>query len=221
MRYLFGLSALLVLVISAFTLPESSPKKPIATAGGDPENGKILYANCATCHNRDGSGMRAVNAPALTGQPEWYTIRQIENFKAGKRGYHESDSYGKQMVPMAMMLADKKAIADVAAYVKTLEVSKAFHKIKDGDVAKGEAIYKGSCAICHGAKGAAQEMQSTPRIQGRDGWYMLRQLENFKSGARGSHKKDPYGFMMQKEAKKLESKQDMLDVIAYIQTLKS
>ena len=93
---------------------------PKATAAGDPARGQGLYAVCSTCHGPNAEGMQEMNAPALAGREAWYLIRQLQNFKAGVRGAHPDDVYGRQMAPMAQLLADAQAIQDVAAYLSSL-----------------------------------------------------------------------------------------------------
>jgi len=88
--------------------------------GGDAGAGQALYAVCAGCHGPDGSGMEAMNAPNLTLQQDWYVVRQLSNFKSGVRGSHADDMFGKQMAPMAQILADDAALKNVAAYISTL-----------------------------------------------------------------------------------------------------
>lgn len=94
---------------------------PAPTIEGDVEKGKAAYATCAACHGPDGAGMQALNSPILKGQYDWYLARQIANFKSGLRGAHEKDTFGAQMRPMAMTLADEQAINDVVAYIATLK----------------------------------------------------------------------------------------------------
>lgn len=89
-------------------------------AAGDPVRGKTLYATCGACHGMNAEGMEALNAPKLAGQEEWYTIRQLQNFKSGVRGGNPKDTYGMQMAPMAQILPDEQAMADVAAYIRSL-----------------------------------------------------------------------------------------------------
>ncbi|MEY3659420.1 MAG: hypothetical protein RLZZ169_245 [Pseudomonadota bacterium] len=98
----------------------SSLYSPAALAAGDPAKGKTLYATCGACHGPNGEGMEALNAPKLAGQEEWYLVRQLQNFKAGIRGTNPKDTYGMQMAPMAQTLPNDQAIADVAAYIKSL-----------------------------------------------------------------------------------------------------
>ncbi len=92
-----------------------------ATVEGDVEKGKTAYATCAACHGPDGSGMEALNSPPLAGQHDWYIARQLEAYKSGLRGTNPKDTFGMQMRPMSMMLADEQAIHDVAAYIATLD----------------------------------------------------------------------------------------------------
>jgi cytochrome c oxidase subunit II len=91
-----------------------------AFAAGDATRGKGLYAACSTCHGPNAEGMREMNAPALAGREEWYIVRQLQNFKAGIRGTDPNDTYGLQMAPMAQLLADKQAMEDVAAFLRSL-----------------------------------------------------------------------------------------------------
>lgn len=92
-----------------------------AQSAGDPEHGKALYAVCAPCHGQNGEGNEELNAPALAGLEDWYLTRQIENFRDGIRGANPDDVYGHQMAPLAQMLADEQAIADVVAYLTSLK----------------------------------------------------------------------------------------------------
>ena len=90
-------------------------------AQGDASRGAALYAVCATCHGDRGEGMQDMNGPALAGREEWYLKRQLQNFKSGVRGGDSRDIYGKQMAPMAQLLPDDQAIADVVAYIASLK----------------------------------------------------------------------------------------------------
>lgn len=91
------------------------------SAKGDLKVGATLYKQCAACHGDKGQGMKALNAPKIAGQEDWYLIRQIKNFKEGIRGTNPKDVYGAQMRPMAMILPNDKAIEDVSAYISSLK----------------------------------------------------------------------------------------------------
>lgn len=87
---------------------------------GDSEKGQALYVGCSGCHGADGMGNDALKAPRLAGQKAWYLATQLQNFKSGLRGTISGDTGGAMMRPMAGLLADDQAIADVAAYLEGL-----------------------------------------------------------------------------------------------------
>ncbi len=179
--------------------------------------GEASFQICKTCHGQNGEGQKALNAPALAGQPDWYLVRQLQNFKAGIRGAHEKDVYGSQMRPMALTLADDNAVKNVAAYIKTLPAAKVKNTL-GGDAAKGKTLYV-VCATCHGQKAEGNLALNSPRLNNQHDWYLLRQIQNFKAGIRGKHPKDVYGAQMMPMAATLADETAMKDVIAYINSL--
>ena len=86
-----------------------------------PMAGKAAYMICQTCHGAKGEGNKALNAPKLINQQDWYMVRQLKGFKEGLRGTHPKDVYGMQMRPMSMTLADDKAINNVVSYIVTFK----------------------------------------------------------------------------------------------------
>jgi cytochrome c oxidase subunit 2 len=100
------------------SLPEVGSE---ATVTGNAKRGGAFYtANCAACHGDAGQGIKAMNAPKLAGQEDWYLAAQLEKFHEGIRGTNAKDAYGPQMVAMAGTLSNKRRIDDVIAYIKTL-----------------------------------------------------------------------------------------------------
>ena len=79
------------------------------TIEGDPVAGKASYAVCVACHGAQAEGLEALGGPRLSGQNDWYLVQQLQNYKNGRRAYDPSDTFGQQMKPMAMILADDKA----------------------------------------------------------------------------------------------------------------
>ncbi len=90
------------------------------TLHGNAQKGKTLFAVCQTCHGEKATGNPALHAPNLTGLPDWYIVSQLKKFKAGIRGTHEKDQWGKTMRPMAMTLQTEQDMKDVAAYILSL-----------------------------------------------------------------------------------------------------
>lgn len=183
----------------------------------DAAAGEASFVICKTCHGPNGEGQKALNAPALAGQFDWYIVRQLQNFKAGIRGAHKDDIYGSQMRPMAMTLADDNAVKNVASYIKTLPNANAPTTL-GGDAAKGKPLYV-VCSTCHGQKAEGNLALNSPRLNNQHDRYLLRQIKNFKAGIRGKHPKDVYGMQMGPMAMTLADDTAMKNVIAYINSL--
>ncbi len=184
---------------------------------GNAAIGAAQYAVCAACHGPDGQGVPAMNAPKIAGQSDWYLKRQILSYKNGLRGVHEDDTFGQQMIGMVATLADEAAVDNVVAHIATLPDNQPVATVS-GNVENGKDIYA-VCAYCHGSSGMGLQALNAPRIAGSSDWYMVRQLDNFKTGVRGAHPKDYYGFQMGLMGITLRDEQAIKDVIAYINTL--
>ncbi len=190
---------------------------PTVLAAGDVAKGKALYNICAACHGVNAEGMATLNAPANAGQDPWYMTRQLKNFRAGIRGAHPDDTFGAQMRPMAMMLTTDQDIADVVAYITSLDLPEPPQTV-DGDVELGKQAYE-TCIPCHGEFGQGAQALDAPRLSQQHDWYIVRQLENFKAGIRGGHQNDIYGAQMRIMSQMLESDERVRAVAAYIATL--
>ncbi len=96
-----------------------SPPNPPATIQGDVTAGATGYLTCIACHGMNGEGNQLLNAPAVAGQHDWYTVRQMEHYIAGIRGTDPRNIFDMQMRPMAMVLPTPDAIKNVVAYINT------------------------------------------------------------------------------------------------------
>lgn len=190
---------------------------PAALAAGDPAKGEVLYKICTSCHGPKAEGMATLNAPANAGQDPWYLTRQLKNFKDGIRGAHPDDTFGAQMRPMAMMLANEQDIADVVAYLSSMDMPEPPRTI-EGDIEGGKRAYR-TCIPCHGEFGEGAKSLDAPRLSSQHDWYLVRQLENFKAGIRGTHVSDIYGAQMRIMAQMLETDEQVRAVAAYIATI--
>jgi cytochrome c oxidase subunit 2 len=188
-----------------------------ALAAADPHAGAAQYAVCAACHGAAGEGNPALNAPRLAGQEAWYLRRQIHAFRDGLRGVHERDTFGAQMRPFAAMLADDTSIRNLAAYVESLPGHSAEATVA-GDAGRGRRLYA-TCASCHGNQGEGRWALNAPRLADMSDWYLVRQLQNFQHGVRGTHDQDFYGWQMATFADSLKNERSISDVVAYINTL--
>ena len=201
--------------IVAETAAEVVAEAPDAAATLD--KGKALYAPCIACHGVNGEGNMALNAPGIAGQSQTYLVRQLWEFKKGIRGAEEGDINGAQMRPMAMALPDGTAIANVAAYISSMPVTKPPATV-EGDAANGEKQYISKCGACHGGKGWGNEALYTPRLTMIGDAYLVRQVKKFQEGMRGAHAEAQYGKQMALMAKSV-SEEELNDIAAFVNEL--
>jgi cytochrome c oxidase subunit 2 len=87
-----------------------------------------------------------------------------------------------------------------------------------GDPAAGQAGFA-VCVACHGPNGGGMVAMNAPAIAGQEEWYLVRQLQNFKAGIRGTHAQDTYGAQMAPIAMTMPTDADMANVAAYVSSL--
>jgi cytochrome c553 len=171
--------SLCMLVAGSATASEAKPAfKP------DLAKGQALAATCLACHTADGSRGTPAN-PILQGQHPEYLVKQLTEFKSGKRK-------NAVMMGMAATLSDED-LRHVAAFYASKNAKPGFAKNKD-TLAQGEQIYRGgivgkqipACAGCHSPNGAGMPAQY-PSMRGQHAEYTEAQLLAFRSGARGNN----------------------------------
>jgi cytochrome c553 len=136
---------------------------------------------CAACHTNDGSRGSPAN-PILQGQHPEYLVKQLSEFKSGKRA-------NAIMSGMAAPLSDAD-MKNVSAFYAGKSAKPGFAKNKEL-VSLGEKIYRGgiadrmipACAGCHSPDGAGIPAQY-PRLASQHADYTEAQLVAFRSGAR-------------------------------------
>jgi cytochrome c553 len=149
----------------------------------DPAKGQEISAVCGACHTSDGS-RGAPAYPILQGQHPEYLVKQLAEFKSGKR----ENAIMKGLVT-ALNEADMK---NVAAFYAGKQAKPGFAKHKD-TVQLGEKIYRGgiqerqvpACAGCHSPNGAGIPAQY-PRIGGQHADYLTAQMTAFREGKRAN-----------------------------------
>ncbi|MEO5736281.1 MAG: c-type cytochrome [Variovorax sp.] len=189
----FLLAALMGVAASASLAADEHAAAPAAAAPAkpakpDPAKGDTLFnastptiQSCASCHNADGNSSIPAN-PKLAQQHPEYILKQLQEFKAGKRK-------NAVMTPMASHLSDQD-MRDIAWFVGAKKVKTGFSKDKD-TIAMGEKIYRGgiadrsipACAGCHSPNGAGIPAQY-PRLGGQHADYIVTQLTAFRDGGR-------------------------------------
>ena len=188
---------------------------PLASAADD--RGPQLFQLCVQCHGPEAGGNPLALAPAIAGMDQWYLEAQLHKFRSGARGTHFDDTAGMRMRPMALSLLTDEDLSAVAAYVASLPVVHPPQTL-GGDAARGQALYA-PCAACHGPDGAGIQALNGAPLRASTDWYLLRQIQNFRSGIRGTNPQDTSGALMRPMSMTLPDEQAMKDVIAYITTL--
>ena len=180
-------AAALVVTIAIAALVATLADAALAAEGtvfkADPAKGQAAAATCMACHTADGTRGSPAN-PILQGQHPEYLVKQLQDFKAGKRK-------SPVMMGMVASLSDED-MKHVAAFYGAKKAKAGFAKNKD-TVALGEKIYRGgimdrqvpACAGCHSPTGAGIPAQY-PRIGSQHGDYTEAQLVAFRAGQRNN-----------------------------------
>jgi len=166
--------------------PASAAAAPVAAAPGttkpDLTQGSAKFtAVCAACHGTDGNSAVAAN-PKLAQQHPEYLVKQLEEFKAGKRASPIMQGFAAQL--------SESDMKNISWWAGSQKAKPGFAKDKDL-VALGERIYRGgiadrqvaACAGCHSPNGAGVPSQY-PRLSGQHADYTAAQLTAFRDGGR-------------------------------------
>jgi cytochrome c553 len=175
------LVATATLLVSA-TLQAATPAPPAFKA--DVARGQQLAAACLACHTADGTRGAPAN-PILQGQHPEYIVKQLAEFKSGKRR-------NAIMQGLAAGLSEED-MKHIAAFYASKPAPKGFAGNKD-TVALGEAIWRGgikakgvpACTACHGPAGSGIPAQY-PRIAGQHAAYTEAQMNAFRLGERANN----------------------------------
>jgi cytochrome c553 len=149
------------------------------TRVGDPSaigRGATIALNCTTCHGAQ--GMSASDAPNLAGQYPEVVIKQLRDYKSGKRTH-------ALMQGLARNLSEQD-IRALAAYYASLPKARTAPTTYDEPlptlVRVGAPLRNiAPCISCHG--GADQKL-GAPWIEGMPKGYLVAQLVALRSGAR-------------------------------------
>lgn len=198
----------------------AGPARAGAMGMGMGMGGNNLYVGaCAPCHGLSGEGYASEFSPKLSGQEDWYLRRQLANFRNDVRGNHDSERWAKQMNFHIKDFAPGQLEAFVS-YIRTLEDVPAVKTI-EADATRGKQLYEQSCLACHAEDGMGNPELNSPRLAGMSDWYMVIQLQKYRTDLRGDHPDDLYGKQMAPFANALPDEQALLDVVAYINTFRS
>lgn len=150
---------------------------------------------CSGCHGADGNSEDAI-IPSLAGQYAGYIAKQVKDFQSGHRANDET------MAGMASMVESNQDALDMGAFFEQQKIKGMLTKPNKDLVAEGERIYRDGnsangvfpCVSCHGesGKGKSKNNSAFPVIAGQHRDYTIKQMKDFRSGARTN---DPAGMM--------------------------
>ena len=203
-------SALTLLALSSACTAFAAP--PVT---GDAKKGAgIAKQVCFACHGADGNGITPPNPeyPKLAGKQPEYLLKQLKDFKAGKRKNDIMSGMVASLSPddmanLALHFASQKPAPGVVSNPELLDFGKKFYA--DGNPDQGVP----ACAGCHQPDGSGTSVY--PHIAGQYSSYVYLQLKRFSSGERDNDR----GLVMQSLALRM-SEQEMKAVSEYATSLK-
>lgn len=169
-------------LIGAAALATLSLSVHAQAAQPDLKKGAALYGQvCVACHAADGNAAVATY-PKLAQQHPEYLVKQLQEFKSGKRT-------SAIMAGFVATLSDDD-MRNIAYWAASQKGSTGFAREKDL-VTLGERIYRGglsdrrvaACAGCHAPNGAGIPAQY-PRLAGQHAEYTATQMKAFRAGER-------------------------------------
>lgn len=138
------------------------------------------YEQCGYCHEYDGNSIMQ-NYPKLAGQQKKYLVKQLLDFKTGKR---------KSLMQTTAELLTEQDIEEVATYFSRqiarsnssstpqAEFADAKNIFMQGDTKRGLV----ACTDCH----SGMTESAIPRLFGQHAKYLSSQLVLFKNGMRNN-----------------------------------
>ncbi|WP_101047684.1 c-type cytochrome [Macromonas nakdongensis] len=169
-------------LIGAAALATLSLSVHAQAAKPDLKKGAELFGQvCVACHAADGNSTVAAN-PKLAQQHPEYLVKQLQEFKSGKRANAVMAGFAA-----AMSEADMR---NVSYWLASQPAKTGFSRDKDL-VTLGERIYRGgiadrkvaACAGCHAPNGVGIPAQY-PRLAGQHADYTSTQMKAFRAGER-------------------------------------
>lgn len=196
----------------------------------DPDNGEEINELCAGCHGEYGQGGKGGEYPRLAGQPAKFTSQQLHLFRTRERPNLAMVEYiDERQMPdndiedISRYLAEIRLktklppvdenAPDFNAYARLLESKKVMQIARaEGDVERGDKLYKKECASCHGKSGEGSVDKAVPMLAGQYTNYLWRQIEKYRKKVRIHDPSDPD----EPELLNDFSDEDIQDILAWL-----
>jgi cytochrome c553 len=184
-----------------------------AVKPGDATAGQGKAAACGACHGMDGNSTDPAN-PRLAGQSEQYIVRQLTDFKAGKRQNPIMMGMAAPLTPQDMhdigaYFSKQKSLPGVAD--KAL-VDQGQTLYREGDTTRGIP----ACMACHGPDGRGNPGAMYPQLTSQHAKYIESTLKSWHDGTAWGD--DAHAKIMPSIAQKLDEK-DIAALASYIEGL--
>jgi cytochrome c553 len=177
-----SISALVILSLPAMAWgAESRASEYMNALRATPDlaQGEARFQTCATCHGSDGGGTADGNIPRIAGQHFSVLVRQMIEYRHGKRWDIRMESYTDRH-----LLANSQSIADVAYFVSQLQSIRSPGLGKGDLLDHGAKLYERSCRECHGETAQGNPGKAVPQLAGQHYEYLLRQIYDAVDGRR-------------------------------------
>lgn len=169
MRFACALASILLAMAA---LPAGAADAPSAGTAPNPARGRILARTCVFCHGIEDYTVPypTMHVPRIAGQHAEYIVSALKEYAAGDRHFATMHAQASSLTVRQMR--------DIAAWISSVGPKPA---PTDGN-AKPPA-FASTCASCHGARGVSVGPQF-PDLAGQHADYLLRALQEYKSGQR-------------------------------------
>ncbi|SMF94089.1 Cytochrome c553 [Methylomagnum ishizawai] len=170
----------------------------VSQAAGDPEAGKKKYYTCEGCHGVESStnAYPTYHVPRLGGQHADYVVAALEAYQKGERKH-------SSMLGNAASMSEQD-MQDIAAFVSKFKGLNVTLPVTGNAAAGKDKV--AACGGCHGEDGN-NDNPMFPRLAGQYESYIVKALQDYKSGKRSNPMMAGFAAML--------SDEEMKDVAAY------
>ncbi|MCF6190455.1 MAG: cytochrome c4 [Cocleimonas sp.] len=193
--YRFGLLSLSLLIATELSAATGSKDKKAEKKSEkkveESDDGSRYILNCSECHGFDGNSI-SPEWPNIAGLNKSYIIRQLKDFKEGKR-------VNEEMTQIVKEFPSDKELASLAKYFSKQKIinpntSETIKQYSLVDLKLGEEIFTGkrieygipACSACHGKEGLGDNEGKFPRLVGQHMAYTIKQMKLFRSKERSN-----------------------------------
>jgi cytochrome c553 len=198
----------------------------------DPDIGEEINDVCAGCHGEFGEGGKEGEYPRIAGMPSAFIAKQLHLFRDRKRPnmamvefVDERQMPDDEIQHVSIFLSRIELKTKLPPVDETAEGFNAYERLlessaimqiprAEGDIQKGEKLYKKECGSCHGSDGFGDQKKEVPMLAGQYTNYLWRQVEKLRNRVRIHDEDDPEGELLD-----AFSDEELRDIFAYLSTV--